>query len=47
MISDLLVFNKVKERLGGRVRVIISGGAPVSQHVEEFLKARFLGFSFF
>lgn len=26
MISDVLVFNKIKNRLGGRVRVIVTGG---------------------
>mmetsp|Transcript_33119 Transcript_33119/g.84069 ORF Transcript_33119/g.84069 Transcript_33119/m.84069 type:complete len:672 (-) Transcript_33119:449-2464(-) len=37
-ISDLLVFNKVKARLGGRVRVILTGGAPIPEHVNEFLR---------
>ena len=35
---DRLVFGKVKERLGGRVRIIVSGGAPLAPHVEEFLR---------
>lgn len=35
---DKLVFSKVKERLGGRVRLIVSGGAPLSRHVEDFLR---------
>lgn len=35
---DKLVFSKVKQRLGGRVRFICSGGAPLAPHVEEFLK---------
>ena len=35
---DMLVFSKVKERLGGRVRLIITGGAPLARHVEDFLK---------
>ncbi len=38
MISDLLVFHKIKARLGGRVRLIVTGGAPIPAHVEEFLK---------
>mmetsp|Transcript_22299 Transcript_22299/g.48717 ORF Transcript_22299/g.48717 Transcript_22299/m.48717 type:complete len:658 (+) Transcript_22299:118-2091(+) len=38
VISDRLVFNKVKQRLGGKVRVIVSGGAPLAFHIEEFLK---------
>ncbi|GAB4822406.1 hypothetical protein N2152v2_009452 [Parachlorella kessleri] len=37
-IFDSVVFSKVKERLGGRVRLIISGGAPLSRHVEDFLR---------
>eukprot|EP00897_Mesotaenium_endlicherianum_P001315 jgi/Mesen1/1210/ME000128S00185 len=37
-ISDLLVFNKVKQKLGGRVKIIISGAAPLAPHVEEFLR---------
>ena len=37
-MSDLLVFNQVKQRLGGRVRVIVSGGAPLSPAIEEFLR---------
>lgn len=35
---DKLVFSKVKARLGGRVRLIVSGGAPLAPHVEDFLK---------
>jgi long-chain acyl-CoA synthetase len=37
-ISDKLVFNKVKEGLGGHVRLILSGAAPLASHVEEFLR---------
>jgi hypothetical protein len=29
---------QVKSRLGGQVRIIISGGAPLAAHVEEFLR---------
>lgn len=35
---DKLVFSKIKQRLGGRVRAICSGGAPLAPHVEEFLR---------
>ncbi len=38
---DKLVFSKVKARLGGRVRMLVSGGAPLAPHVEEFLKVAF------
>ncbi|KAL5729370.1 long-chain-fatty-acid--CoA ligase [Ranunculus cassubicifolius] len=37
-LFDKLVFNKIKQFLGGRVRIIISGAAPLSRHVEEFLR---------
>merc|ERR1712072_1329229 len=35
---DKLIFNKVKARLGGNVRLMISGGAPLAPHVEKFLR---------
>ncbi|GJY44995.1 long chain acyl-CoA synthetase 4-like protein [Tanacetum coccineum] len=38
ILSDKLVFAKVKQMLGGRVRIILSGAAPLSSHVEGFLK---------
>lgn len=34
---DKLVFSKTKARLGGRVRLIVSGSAPLARHVEDFL----------
>ncbi|KAK6251435.1 hypothetical protein SCA6_005440 [Theobroma cacao] len=37
-ICDKVVFSKVKQGLGGRVRIILSGAAPLSAHVEEFLR---------
>ena len=30
---DRLVFNKIKQRLGGRVRILVSGAAPLPRHV--------------
>ncbi|CAH1451552.1 unnamed protein product [Lactuca virosa] len=38
ILSDKLVFTKVKQSLGGRVRIILSGAAPLAPHVESFLK---------
>ncbi|GIL73086.1 hypothetical protein Vretimale_4702 [Volvox reticuliferus] len=37
-ISDLLVMNTIKQRLGGRVRVLVSGSAPLSQQIESFMR---------
>ncbi|XP_074573623.1 long chain acyl-CoA synthetase 4-like [Curcuma longa] len=37
-ICDRLVFNKVKDGLGGKVRLILSGAAPLATHVEKFLR---------
>ena len=38
-IADRLVYSKVKERLGGRVRICISGGAPLAKEIIEFFHA--------
>ncbi|PON76926.1 AMP-dependent synthetase/ligase [Parasponia andersonii] len=35
---DKLVFEKIKQGLGGRVRLMLSGAAPLPRHVEEFLR---------
>lgn len=35
---DKLVFNKIKAKLGGRVRVLASGASPLSPDILEFLK---------
>ncbi|KAF8053195.1 hypothetical protein N665_1449s0001 [Sinapis alba] len=37
-LSDKLVFSKVKQGLGGNVRIILSGAAPLASHVESFLR---------
>ena len=40
-LFDTLVFNKIKEVLGGRVRIVLSGSAPISSEVLSFLKVCF------
>jgi long-chain acyl-CoA synthetase len=38
-LADRLVYSKVKDRLGGRLRLAISGGAPLSAEIAEFFHA--------
>ncbi|KAM9960759.1 hypothetical protein ACTFIW_009909 [Dictyostelium discoideum] len=40
-IWDKLVFSKTKDRLGGRVKFILSGSAPLDPKLAEFLRACF------
>lgn len=37
-LYDRLVFNRMKEAFGGRVRCMITASAPISQEVHDFLK---------
>ena len=36
---DKLVFSKVREGFGGRIRLMITGSAPIKNDTYEFMKA--------
>ena len=38
-LADRLVYSKVKERLGGKLRIGVSGGAPLAKEIIEFFAA--------
>lgn len=38
-VAESLVFKKIRQVLGGRIRVILSGGAPISKEILEFFHA--------
>ena len=38
-VADRLVYSKVKDRLGGRLRLGVSGGAPLAKEIAEFFHA--------
>ncbi|MCP4870584.1 MAG: long-chain fatty acid--CoA ligase [Proteobacteria bacterium] len=38
-IADRLVLSKIREKLGGSIRFIVSGGAPLAPHISEWFHA--------
>ena len=37
-LYDSIVFNKIREAFGGRIRIMVSGSAPISNKTYEFME---------
>lgn len=40
-LIDAVVFKKIRDMIGGRVKLMVSGGAPLSAKTQEFIKLCF------
>jgi len=40
-VFDSVIFSKVREALGGRVRIMVTGSAPIAPNVLSFLRCVF------
>jgi len=38
---DFLIFKKIRAQVGGRLRLIVAGGAPLSPHTQDFMRVNF------
>jgi long-chain acyl-CoA synthetase len=43
MVADKLVFKKIQDRFGGRLQMVVSGGAAMPNHIESFFQAVGIG----
>lgn len=43
LVADKLVFRKIQDRFGGRLQMVVSGGAALPSHIESFFQAVGIG----
>jgi len=43
LVADRLVFRKIQDRFGGRLQVVVSGGAALPSHIETFFQGVGIG----